>query len=186
MDLSAIESTELLAAASQRAARNPHSVHDAPVSAYLDWALTPGRFCHVVVAAESRSWLQRLLGGTEALPQMTTDLGMALARQPDLLKLARAGFRLLIGSRDDDSSEEDFLCRIGYSRAGASMLDGKGVHDPLSAAWNRRSLEEAVQLALAWPCRTVCIFGHDGDPVYLLRSVRDVGRSATRLVVNAG
>lgn len=186
MNLSAIESTEFVAEASRRAAHDPHSVHEAPVSAYFDWALTPERFSHLVVPAETWSWMKRLLGRSKKSPQLMSDLHATLAHRRALLQLARSGFGLLIGTKSDLGGEEEFLSRLGYSRAGASILGMGGAHDPIRAAWNRQPLAAAVELALTSPQQTVCIFGHDGDPAYLLRLKRDPRESVPSAAVNAG
>lgn len=184
MNLSAIESTEFLAEASRRAAHDPHSVHHAPVSAYFDWALTAERFSHVVVPAKTRSWVERLLGKPKQSPEAMSDLHATLARRRELLQLARSGFSLLIATKSALGSEEDFLGGLGYWRAGVSVLGMGGAHDPLRAAWNRRPLAAAVEVALTLPCQAVCIFGHDGDPIYLLRTKRGTRTSATTAAVD--
>ena len=185
MELSDIAATEYFTDASRRAAQNPHSVHGAPVSAYLDWVLTPGRFSQVVVPAGNRLWLQRLLRKPARLPNMISDLDAIIARQRDFLQLACAGFGLLIGSKETVGAVGSYLRGLGYVKVGTSRLNG-GPHDPLMAAWNRRSLKAAVQLAFASPSRTVCIFGHDGDPAYLLHSAQDMSDPEVRLTENAG
>jgi hypothetical protein len=175
IELPAIESTELLADSSRRAARDPHSVHDAPISAYLDRILSPEHFSHVAFPAKAPSWLSRLIHRkTKEVPVRVDDLDAASARRQELLQVAGAGFALLIGTKDDLDREVEFFREMGYAPAGASKVGSNGAHDPLSAAWNRQSLAVAIQTAWTNQCRTVCIFGHDGDPVYLLRLIGGV------------
>lgn len=167
MNCESIEIVELSSDASKRTAEDPYSVHDDPISAYLDRVLSQEYFGSITIPGRRRTLLGRLLVRAGEPPAMLRDLGVARNRRQEFLRLARSGFALVIASKEEISETIRFLSTLGYRRCSCVT-----VSDLFHAAWGAESLRRAVDMAIKVPNNTLCIFGHDGDPAYLLRHKR--------------
>jgi hypothetical protein len=100
---------------------------------------------------------------------MVMDLDVASRDRQRLLQLARSGFALVIGSKEKMNEAALFLGTLGYRTCSEDAFCDVHASDLFRAAWNRDFLRAALSMAMQVPHGTLCIFGHDSDPVYLLR-----------------
>lgn len=61
-----------------------------------------------------------------------------------------------------------FFRRFGYQVEGEGALGDGGEHDPLVPACNGDALKQAIDAAATLSHHPLCLFAHDGDPVYLM------------------
>jgi hypothetical protein len=135
-----------------------------PVTKFFDWLLEADLFDCAVLASR-KGMLQR-----PDWPRVVLTAHEAKSGRPLLERAARSGFGLVICTRSGRSDLAEFFGRLGYRVEGSGIFGGGDEHDPVRPAWNREVLEQMVAVASRLCEHPLCVFGHDGDPVYLLYS----------------
>jgi hypothetical protein len=132
-----------------------------PAGAFLDIALTSDVFRAVAFIAERPH---------ESGPLRTvTDLTEAIRKRPVLERAMQAGFEVVFGIRMTIPALQAQFVAWGYRELGRGRFGAEDEHDPSTVPWNatKEDFASAVEQA-ALHATTLCIFGHDADPVYLL------------------
>jgi hypothetical protein len=133
-----------------------------PIVAFFDWVIASDRFGCVVVA-RARRYLR-----SAQPPLLIRTASDAANKRRFLEKECRAGFRAIIAVNRDISETIALLARLRYEEEGRGVVGGGGEHDPLGSAWNRDALSQALAMATESCGGHLCLFAHDGDPVYLI------------------
>lgn len=131
-----------------------------PAGAFLDIALTSEVFRAIVFIVDHRAKT-----GERAI----TDLAEAIRQRPTLEKAFQAGFEVVFGVRMPVSVLQARFAAWGFRELGRGRFGADDENDPSSVPWNvtKEAFASAVEEA-ALHATTLCIFGHDWDPVYLL------------------
>jgi hypothetical protein len=159
-----LRAVELSGDFSQKAASGA-AVSPDPIRSLFDRLLDGGSFeCAVLVPKKG------LLGRKEqiAWPQVIASADDARSARANLEKVARSGFQVIVGTNSGLRDLEALFESLGYQEAGKGTYAGGGEHDPVQAAWNKEGFMRAVAVAKKLCDHTMCVFAHDGDPVYLL------------------
>jgi len=160
-----ILAVELCGDFSDRAASGETNFSADPIADYLDWALSTEVFCCAVLATTKRKLKK---GHSLSWPQATTSGNQARESRAELMKLAKSGFELVVGTRATLDSAIQRFGALGYQESGRSYCGSGNKHDPLSAAWNKEGLKSAILLVAELSPELICISGHDADPMYFL------------------
>ena len=150
---------------SQKAASGTVVSAQDPIRAFFDRFLDDAHF-ECVVLVGKKPWLGRK--GQVEWPQVITSAIDARSARKDLEGIAKAGFELIVGTKASPDNIESFFKKLGYTETGTGRFADESKHDPARAAWNKEGFSRAVNLASKLCDRTLCVFAHDGDPVYLL------------------
>ena len=138
------------------------SLHSEPLKTVLDWLFETKQFDCAVVAPRS-GILQR-----HGWPRVLLAEYNRPSERAILERAAQSGFRLVIGTRGGRQELTECFERVGYRVSGEGIYGTGDRHDPLRPASNAGALEQTVAIASRLCRNTLCLFGHDADPVYLL------------------
>ena len=159
-----LRAIELSGDFSEKAASGAAVVQD-PIHSFFDRLLEGGLFeCAVIVA--KKGLLSRK--DQTAWPLVIPSADDAKSARVDLEKIARAGFQLIVGTKSSLRDLETVFEALGYRKAGQGTYAGGDEHDPVQAAWEKEGFLRAVAVATELCDHALCVFAHDGDPVYLL------------------
>ncbi len=168
VNLSSIAAKEFVLDRSLQSAFALEALNPDPLAEFLNRALCPDRFVCLVLTPRKKTITQCLLRVPEMLPVVLTNLEEVMSRMQMILPLVSSGFRVLIALSEPRQSLQRHIIGLGFQDAGESTLDADSEHNPLKASWNQKELITAVNTAFARPVQSVCLFGHDGDPLYVL------------------
>lgn len=155
---------ELSADASRRAATGQVVLSKNPIADFLDWLFNANSFeCAVLIPRKGFLRRKRAIW-----PQVVVNAGEAESSRDVLEDAAQSGFELVIGTRSTVEELSNFFNRLGYREDGKGTYGGGDKHDPARAAWNKESFAQAVTVATKLCEHPLCVFAHDGDPIYLL------------------
>jgi hypothetical protein len=132
---------------------------DDPAGAFLDVALSSDVFRAVVFVGGRRKQSEE--------PQIVTDLTEAIRQRPAVAKAMQVGFEVVFGVGMSIPDLEAQFAAWGYRELGRGRFGTGDDYDPTEASWSPEAFARAVEQA-ALHATTLCIFGHDWDPVYLL------------------
>lgn len=155
---------ELLADASNRVGAGEVLLPMSPVTDFFDWLFDANSFeCAVLIPRKGLLWRKHA-----AWPSVIVDAEVARHSRDVLEKAAQSGFELIIGTRLKLEDLSSFFCRLGYREQGEGIFGSGDKHDTERAAWNKESFAQGVVIATKLCAHPLCVFAHDGDPVYLL------------------
>lgn len=138
--------------------------HD-PIRYFFDWLFETNSFEYAVLVPK-KGFLKK--NKRTIWPHVIGDVDEAKAGRDVLEKAAQSGFELIIGTRSNLEDLSNFFHRLGYRDGGNGDKVNAGEHDPARVAWNKDSFVQAVAVATKLCSYPLCIFAHDGDPIYLL------------------
>ena len=135
-----------------------------PINDCLQWLLAEDLLDCIVLASERRlfrsnDWPMVILSKAE----VTDNLDV-------LEKSINAGFSSVIGTQCSLIALRDYFLRLGLTVDGQTRLGSGDDHDPLASSWNPQ-LIQAIAVAERLCEHSLCIFAHDGSPVYILDAV---------------
>jgi hypothetical protein len=142
-----------------------------PIDDCLRWLLAEDLLDCIVIAPERRVF-------------RSNDWPMVIVSKADvadnldvLEKSINAGFSSVIGTKCNLIALRDSFLRFGLTVDGQTRLGSGDAHDPLASSWNPQ-LIQGIAVAERLCKQALCIFAHDGSPVYILeavpeRSIRD-------------
>jgi hypothetical protein len=150
---------------SQKAASGGVVSAQDPIRSFFDRLLADGLFEVAVLVAK-----KGLLGRKDqiAWPLVIESVDDAISARSNLEKIARSGFQLVVGTKSSRRDLEALFESLGYRKVGQATYGSGSDNDPARAAWDKESLQRAVVVAARLCDRPLCVFAHDGDPVYLL------------------
>jgi hypothetical protein len=132
---------------------------DDPAAAFLEIALTSDVFRAVVFVGGRRN--------QSGEPQIVTELTEAIRQRLAAKKAMQVGFEVVFGLGMSIRDLEAQFAAWGYRELGRGRFGTGDEYDPTEASWSPEAFASAVEQA-ALHATTLCIFGHDWDPVYLL------------------
>jgi hypothetical protein len=150
---------------SQKAATGGVVSGQDPIRSFFDRLFESHSFeCAVLVSKKG------LFGKKDRVvwPQVIASADDAKGARGDLEKMARSGFEVVIGTSSTLQELETFFRTLGYQEAGKGTYASGDEYDPVRAAWDKEGFLRAVLVATKLCGHTLCVFSHDGDPVYLL------------------
>jgi hypothetical protein len=156
---------ELVGDFSEKAAAGAVASSQDPIRGFFDRLFDGSCFGCVVLIAK-----KGLFGRKDqiAWPQVIASVDDAKSVRDELEKLARSGFQVVVGTNSSLRDLETLFESMGYRAAGTGLFAGGGEHDPAQAAWDKEGFLRAVNVATKLCDQGLCVFAHDGDPVYLL------------------
>jgi hypothetical protein len=132
------------------------------VSQFFTWVFDTNVFDCAVLAGK-----EHIFGSLDC-PRVIVTTREARNRRGLLETAAHSGFELLIALKTELREVTELFEGFGYRTCGHGTFATHDEHDPKAAAHNNEALEEAVMVASRLSRHPLCLFAHDGDPVYLL------------------
>ena len=162
--ISSLNILELTGDFSNKAARG-EVIPDNPVGSFLDWLFESGTFgCAVLVPTAG---ILRIKSAPE-WPQVIVDVNDARNSRAFLEKRAKSGFELVVGISMASEVVLEVFRGLGYDESSPRQFPNADLRDDLQATWNKESLVQAITVATKLCNQTLCVFAHDGDPIYVL------------------
>lgn len=142
------------------------------VKSFYEWQFRAGTFDFALIARRGGGTLFGFHKTQEAnLCQVILGIDQAKDALETLQVSANRGFELVVASNSSLDEIEEFWKQMGYRLSGRSQLGSRGEHDLLPAAWNPDVLEHTLSVASRMGGKTLCVFAHDADPIYLLTKI---------------
>ena len=139
------------------------------IKSFYEWQLKIGTFDFVLMSgSKDRPILSTLKKPEANLFRLISNAEEAVKTLADLQDTANRGFELVMASSSSIADIEGFWKQKGYRVEGSSPLGSGREHDLFSAAWNKDSLERMIYVAARMRAKSLCVFAHDADPLYLL------------------
>lgn len=155
-------------------AADPYPSRRSPIELVLellDRQLNSGAFAYALVIDRPFGPIGRLISTPVAeWPRVVVNTDAARRGASVLAQHGAQGFELVIGSSSSHEDLRDFFIERGY-RQTADALYGSGKPGDIGAAAPHDDrFAQALAVAMTLPARTLCVFAHDVDPVYVLSS----------------
>ena len=139
------------------------------VRGFYEWQFQTGTFDFAIVSKTGSGTLFGFQKNQEAKPcQVILGIDQAKDALETLQVSANRGFEVIVASKSSLDDIKEFWKQKGYRLSGRSQLGSGGEHDLLPAAWNPDVLEHILSVASRMEGKTLCVFAHDADPIYLL------------------
>lgn len=139
------------------------------IKSFYEWQFRMGTFDFALILRSEGTSLFSALKKSES-NVCKTILGIKEAEIAlDTLQAAsNRGFELVVASNSSIEEMEEFWKQKGYRVVSRSRLGTHKEHDLLTAAWNKEALERMIYIASRMGGKSLCVFSHDADPLYLL------------------
>jgi hypothetical protein len=99
--------------------------------------------------------------------RLVTDLAEAIQQRTTMESAMQTGLEVVFGVRMAVPALQAHFAAWGYREQGRGRFGIGDKYDPTVASWAPEAFVRAVELA-AQHATTLCVFGHDWDPVHLL------------------
>lgn len=145
-------------------AANPQVV----VEEFFAWQLAEEAFEYaVIVAASSNASFVKLLKKETPLPSVCLGETIAKDHCSFLVEHALKGFEIIVATKATEEDCDRFFAKFGYAKCNSGAADSDAAM--INAAWNKKELGAAIDVAFKLGGNVFCCFAHDADPVYILR-----------------